>query len=63
MASTQSRYRGLNMNENEMVKYLKEHFNENDNAVLKFVDYSKDNTNIVVKGTVEEWKKFIGEPV
>lgn len=51
------------MNENEIVKYLKEHFSKNDNAVLKFVDYSKDNTNIVVKGTVEEWKKFIGEPV
>ena len=51
------------MNENEIVKYLKEHFRNNDNAVLKFVDYSKNNTNIVVKGTVEEWKKVIGEIV
>lgn len=49
------------MNETEIVRYIKEHFKENDNAVLKFVDYSKDNTNIVVKGTVEEWKEFIGD--
>lgn len=51
------------MNENEIVKYLKDHFNKNDNAVLKFINYSKNNTEIVVKGTVEEWKKFIGEIV
>lgn len=30
---------------------------------MEFVDYSKDNTNIVVKGTVEEWKEFIGDIV
>lgn len=51
------------MTENEYVKYLEKHFTENDNAVLKFIDYSNDKTNIVVKGTVEEWKKFIGEAV
>lgn len=51
------------MNENEIVKYLKEHFKENGNSVLKFVNYTKDNTSILVKGTVEEWKKFIGEVV
>ena len=51
------------MNENEIVKYLKEHFKENPNPVLKFINYSKNNTEIVVKGTVEEWKKFIGDVV
>ena len=51
------------MNENEIVKYLKEHFDKIPNSVLKFVNYNENRTEIVVKGTVEEWKEFIGEVV
>lgn len=49
------------MKENEIVKLLERHFTEMDNAVLEFTNYSKDTTEIVVKGTVEEWNKFLNE--
>ena len=49
------------MKENEIVKLLEKHFKEMDNAVLEFTNYSKDTTEIVVKGTVEEWNKFLNE--
>jgi hypothetical protein len=46
------------MDENDIVKTLKEEFKIIDNSVLKFVNYTSDRTEIVVKGTVEEWRKF-----
>lgn len=49
------------MVENDAVKILKERFKIVENPVLKFVNYSKDRTEIVVKGTVEEWIQFLNE--
>lgn len=49
------------MKENDVLNILKEYFKIVDNPVLKFINYNKDRTEIVVKGTVEEWVKFINE--
>lgn len=49
------------MKDREIVKFLEKYFTEMDNAVLEFTNYSKDTTEILVKGTVEEWNKFLNE--
>lgn len=53
----------MEIEEKFIVKYLKEHFTKIDNSVLNFLAYSKDTNIIVVKGTVEEWKKFLNNEV
>lgn len=47
------------MGEDEIVKLLKEHFVKVNNPVLKFINYTTNQTEILVKGTPEEWRKFI----
>lgn len=49
------------MDDDDIVKILKEEFKVVDNSVLKFINYTSDRTEIVVKGTVEEWRKFFDE--
>lgn len=46
------------MEQEDIIKKLKEHFKTLDNPVLKFIDYSKNTDTLVVKGTIEEWRKF-----
>lgn len=49
------------MDEKNIIKQLKECFKTLDNPVLKFIDYSKNADTIIVKGTVDEWVKFLNE--
>lgn len=47
--------------ENEIVRGLRLHFTQVKNPVLKFINYSTDQTEIVVKGTPDEWREFLGK--
>ncbi len=47
------------MKEKQIIDELKLHFNTVQNPVLKFINHNTDQTEIVVKGTVEEWSKLL----
>ncbi len=49
----------MKKDENELVTVLRGYFKIINNPVLKFINYNTDQTEIVVKGTPEEWNEFL----
>ena len=49
----------MKKDENELVTILKGHFKAVNAPVLKFINYNTNQTEIVVKGTPDEWNDFL----
>ena len=43
----------------EIIESLKFYFTKVKNPILTFINYESDDVEIMVKGTQEEWEKFL----